>query len=67
MKRKYEFTGETKDCDGVVLRRVRAVRNFGLFKKGDLGGWIESEKNLSHSGNAWLFGDAQVYGNAEVY
>ena len=36
---------------------------------GQLGGFVESEKNLdqSLSGNAWVSGDAQVYGNAWVY
>jgi len=40
---------------------------------GELGGYIESEDNLSHSGDAWVFNnakvfnDAIVYGNANVY
>ena len=49
--KKYEFTGEEKDfyCRSTV-KRIRAVRDFGNVKKGDLGVWIESEKNLSHDG-----------------
>lgn len=31
-----------------------------MSKKGELGGYVEKEENLSHSGNA------RVYGNAEV-
>jgi len=31
-----------------------------------LGGYIESEKNLSQNGDAWVSGDAEVSGNAEV-
>jgi carbonic anhydrase/acetyltransferase-like protein (isoleucine patch superfamily) len=31
-----------------------------------LGGYIESEKNLSQSGDAWVSGNARVYGNAQV-
>ena len=33
---------------------------------GDLGGWVEKEKNLSHGGDAWVSGDAQVSGDAWV-
>ena len=36
------------------------------IKKGDLGGFIESESNLSHNGNAWVSDNALVYGNATV-
>ena len=66
--RKYEFTGETKGALGVTLHRIRSVRAFGLIAAGTLGGWIESERNLSQvSGNAWVYGDAQVSGDARVY
>ena len=44
-ERKYEFTGEVKDG----LNRIRALRDIPEFgvKAGDLGGWIEKERNLS--------------------
>ena len=67
MNRKYEFTGETRNWVGRTLHRIRAVRDFGDVKAGDLGGWIETESNLSNDGNAWVSGDARVSGNAEVY
>lgn len=67
MNRKYEFTGETRNWIGRTLHRIRAVRDFGDVKAGDLGGWIEKESNLSNDGNAWVYGDARVSGNAEVY
>lgn len=73
-ERKYKFTGETKEVDGHTLHRIRAVRKFTdpnvddwVINKGDLGGWIESEKNLSHDGAAWVNHDACVYGEAKVY
>ena len=65
--RKYELTSETKVINGVELHRIKALKSFGNIKKGDLGGWIESEKNLSQCGDAWVGGDATVYGNARVY
>lgn len=68
---KYELTDETKmiqSADGpVTLHRIRAVVDFGNVKAGELGGWIESEKNLSQEGNAWVHDNAQVSGNAHVY
>ena len=60
---KYELTSETK----YGLTRIRALKDFGTVKAGDLGGWIEKEYNLSQEGNAWVSGNACVYGNAWVY
>ena len=65
----WEFTGETKTRFGTTLKRIRAAVGFELkcgvvIVKGELGGWIEKESNLS--GNAWVSGNAEVYGNAEV-
>ena len=66
MIKKYEFTGDVKEIDGVKLRRIRAVRDFGMVKAGELGGWLEKEDNLSHEGSAWVYGSARVYGSANV-
>lgn len=85
MNKKYELTEEiNRRLDGTVLHRIRAVEDFTLadgteVHAGDLGGWVEREHNLSHSGNAWVseaalirgsarvLGSARVYGSAEVY
>ena len=66
---KYEFTGETKHYFGITLKRIRATAAIKKFNVavGDLGGWIEDEKNLDQSGNAWVYGDAQVFGDAWVF
>ena len=63
---KYELTTEKKTVDGVKLRRIRALKGFGCVKAGDLGGWLESEKNLSQDGLCWVSGNAGVYGDARV-
>ena len=65
----WEFTGETKIHLGTTLKRIRAAVGFELkcgvvIGKGELGGWIEKESNLS--GNAWVSGNAKVSDNAEV-
>lgn len=65
--KKYELTSETKVIDGVELHRIKALKSFGNINEGDWGGWIESEKNLSQDGYAWVYGDAVVGGNATVY
>ena len=48
------------------LWQIEAVADFGNVKKGECGGWIEKEENLSQDGNAWVNGSARVCGNAEV-
>ena len=65
--KKYELTGEVKVKFGVTFKRIRALIDFGNVKKGELGGFIEKEENLSYAGNAWVYGDAWVSGNARVY
>lgn len=63
---KYRFTGKTMMYDGHKLRRIRAVKDFGNVKAGTLGGWIESEANLTHDNDAWVADQAIVYENAVV-
>ena len=73
MNKKYELTEETRILeDGTVLHRIRALQDINLpgelfVHKGDEGGWIEKEHNLSQSGKSWVLRDACVYGNAIVY
>ena len=67
--KKYELLKcDTKKQAGRTLYRIRALVSVGSFVSvGDLGGYVESEKNLSHEGNAWVSGNARVYGDAWVY
>ena len=66
--KKYELTGETKEIGGKILHRIRALIDIPEHdvKAGDLGGWIEAEKNLSQNGAAWVTGEALVTGWARV-
>lgn len=66
IEKKYEFTGEQIDWLGHRLHHIRAIKDFGTIKKGDIGGWIEKEENLSHYNDCWVCDAAKVYGNAEV-
>lgn len=67
--KKYELLkDDTKIVNGKTLYRIRALVAISLtVAAGDLGGYVESEKNLSHDGNAWVYGNARVYGDARVY
>jgi hypothetical protein len=47
--------------------RLKALRDFGNVQKGDLGGLVKGEHNLSHEGHCWVYGNARVSGNAGVY
>ena len=64
---------DTKTIGDNTLFRVKYLKDVGLVSKGDLGGYIEKELNLSHAGNALVYdnahvsGDALVYDNARVY
>jgi len=71
---KFKLTTETKiNAWGVKLFRIEATVDIPSrnVKKGDKGGWVESEKlsngNARVSGNAWVYGDAEVSGNARVF
>ena len=70
--KKYELTNETIEYGIYTLHRIRALKDFGAVKAGDLGGWIESERNLLQNGDCWIYdgtivrGNAKVYGNARV-
>lgn len=64
--KKYELTDETIEHNGHILHRIRALRDFGSVKRDQLGGFVESEANLYHDGDCWVFHEAKVYGNAKV-
>ena len=67
MNNKYELTNETKVVRGHILHRIKAIVDFALVNKGEIGGWIETGNNLSQDGDARVCGNARVYGNAWVY
>ena len=66
--KKYEFTGKTKMHDDVVLHQIRALVDIPdqAVKAGDVGGWIEHEGNLSHTGSCWVGNNARVLRDATV-
>ena len=67
MEKKYRLTEETINVDGKTLYRIEALKDFGDVKKGEKGGYVENEDNLSHYDNCWVYENAMVCGNAQVY
>ena len=67
MEKKYKLTDESVIVNGKTLHRIEALRDFGDVKKGNKGGFIEKENNLSQEDNCWVYGNARVYDNALVY
>ena len=65
--KKYKITDETINVYGRILHRIEALRDFNDVKKGDKGGFIEKEDNLSQNGNCWIYNDAKVCSLAKVY
>ena len=65
--RKYELLqDQTIEWCGRTLYRIRALRDFGAVHAGDVGGYIECERNLSQDGNACVCDNARVCGDARV-
>ena len=65
---KYEMLYDDKiEVAGRTLYKIRALRDFNDVKAGNLGGYIEGEENLSQDEDCWVYGNAQVYGDAHVY
>ena len=67
MEKKFELTDKVATFNGAVIHRIRALKDFADVKKGDLGGWIEKEENLSQEGNCWIDDNARVSGDAKVF
>ena len=66
--KKYELTYNTHSRAGTMVYRIRALINIPEkgVRIGDLGGYVSGEHNLSHTGTAWIGGNAEVIGSATV-
>lgn len=69
MEKKYQILTDpqhTITYKNRTLHRIQALKDFGNVEKGDIGGFIEKESNLSQEELCWIYNDAKVYGNAKV-
>ena len=66
-RKKYKLLKSDKcSFSGKPLYQIQAVVSFEMIVKGEKGGFIEKESNLSHNGTAWVSRTAQVFDNAWV-
>lgn len=65
--KKYKLIEPTTHPCGRTLYRIQALIALPGVLIGDIGGYIESEDNLSHTGNAWVFDNALVCDKAKIY
>ncbi len=69
MTKKYRISNSKKNTiefNGRTLHRIVALKDFGVVRKGEFGGYVESEKNLSQDGKCWIFWNAKVLREARV-
>lgn len=55
-----------KEHNGRTVYRIKATKNFGIIKKGDVGGWVEGYKNLSQTGTCWIDKHAVICGSIKI-
>ena len=59
---KYELSKKKNIVyNGRLLYRIKALKSFGGIKKGAIGGYVQSEENLSQTGTCWIYDNAKVF------
>lgn len=72
MRKKYKLLkNDTIKVAGKTLYRIKALRSFNTIDNmyvntGDLGGYVESEDNLSQEGICWIFDNSIVMDRCTV-
>ena len=66
MNKKFELSNITMEYKGRTLYRIKATKDFSDVNKGDLGGWVQYEENLSQQGNCWLYDDSKCMDESRV-
>lgn len=64
--KKYKLTNIKTHFNNRTLYRIQALKSFNDVKEGDLGGFVESEENLSQDDFCWVYNDAKVFDDARV-
>jgi len=64
--KKFKLTENTKQICLTTIYQIEALKDFSDVKKGDVGGWVEKESNLSQEGDCWIYNDSVVINNACV-
>ena len=53
-------------CEGYKFFRIKSLKDFSNVSKGDLGGYVYGYRNLSQTGDCWIYDIAWVFNNATV-
>lgn len=69
--KKYELTDKIRHFWGHTLHQIAALKEFTLrdgstVYEGDIGGWIESEENLSQDGTCWIDPTSKVFDVSKI-
>lgn len=71
MNKKYRLTDQTIEVnylgDFLPLYRIQALKDFDDVRKGDLGGYIAGEENLSQDGDCWIYDTSRVFPESRVF
>ena len=67
MEKKFILTDKfVINSFGIKLFQIKCTKSFKYAQKGDFGGYVEKEGNLDQKNDAWVSGNALVFGNARV-
>jgi hypothetical protein len=66
---KYELVNYDKNKNLWQIKALIDIYHKGekLVKKGELGGFVSGEHNLSHLGSCWVYELAEIHDDARVY
>ena len=64
--KKFRLTDNKKEVRGITFYQIESLIDFGDVQAGDKGGWIAKEENLSQCGDAWVYGNANIHGEADI-
>lgn len=53
-----------KTFDAIHIADSDGNKQVVTVKEGDIGGWVQSDVNLSHDDNSWVFPTAYLFGDA---
>lgn len=65
IRKKYKLINSENLSKGSY--RLQALRNFADVKEGDLGGYVDSEHNVSHYGNCWVYASGSVLQDSRIF
>lgn len=68
MGNKYKILYDQKEeiYDNIFAYRIQALKDFDDVKSGDIGGFVQSEKNLSQEGNCWIYDNASAINDSII-